>query len=310
MSGLPFSPQRLKLYNWHKWAGITILALSALRLAWRLTHRPPALPRQVLQAMPGWQLKAYHATHHLMYALFFAVPLAGWAYSSMTGFPVVLFGVLPLPDFVAVDKEFAKLFKPVHAILAYTLLALVACTWRRRSSTTSSTATDCCCACVRGAPDFTHPTPPGPSSTPRGPHENALHHARQPGLGRAAGAGRPGRGPGSRREADARQRDRLRQQADGRAGLRQVHEVRRPDRLRPEEARGRQVGFTIDIGSATIGDPETDRELPRRRGSTRPSSRRPASSPAASRRWAAASSRSPASWRSRATARTSSCPSP
>ena len=31
MTDLPFSPQRLKLYNWHKWAGVTILALSALR---------------------------------------------------------------------------------------------------------------------------------------------------------------------------------------------------------------------------------------------------------------------------------------
>ena len=28
MSDLPFSPTRLKLYNWHKWAGVTILALS------------------------------------------------------------------------------------------------------------------------------------------------------------------------------------------------------------------------------------------------------------------------------------------
>ena len=45
MTSLPFSPQRLKLYNWHKWAGITILTLSALRLLWRLTHpaRPDAL---------------------------------------------------------------------------------------------------------------------------------------------------------------------------------------------------------------------------------------------------------------------------
>ena len=45
MTDLPFSPWRLKLYNWHKWAGVTILALSVLRLLWRLTHRPPALPR-------------------------------------------------------------------------------------------------------------------------------------------------------------------------------------------------------------------------------------------------------------------------
>ena len=40
MADLPFSPARLKLYNWHKWAGITIMALSALRLLWRLGHRP------------------------------------------------------------------------------------------------------------------------------------------------------------------------------------------------------------------------------------------------------------------------------
>ena len=28
MSDLPFSPMRVKLYNWHKWAGITILLLA------------------------------------------------------------------------------------------------------------------------------------------------------------------------------------------------------------------------------------------------------------------------------------------
>ena len=32
MTDLPFSPQRLKLYNWHKWAGVTFLALTLLRL--------------------------------------------------------------------------------------------------------------------------------------------------------------------------------------------------------------------------------------------------------------------------------------
>ena len=126
MTELPMSLQRLKFYNWHKWAGVTILVLSVLRLVWRLTHRPPALPRAVESAMPPWQQTAYHATHKLMYVLFFAVPLAGWAYSSMAGFPIVWFGVLPLPDFVPVDKELAKQFKPVHAVLAYTLLALVA----------------------------------------------------------------------------------------------------------------------------------------------------------------------------------------
>jgi cytochrome b561 len=125
MADLPFSPQRLKLYNWHKWAGVTILVLSALRLLWRLTHRPPALPTAIEQAMPSWQLRAYHATHHALYALFFIVPLVGWAYSSAAGFPIVVFGVLPLPDFVPVSKELAEFIKPWHEITALALAGLV-----------------------------------------------------------------------------------------------------------------------------------------------------------------------------------------
>jgi cytochrome b561 len=125
MTDLPFSPQRLKLYNWHKWAGVTILTLSALRLLWRLMHRPPELPAAVTAAMPAWQRAAHHGTHHLMYALFFAIPLTGWAYSSAAGFPIVWFGVLPLPDFVAPDKALAALIKPVHGLLADGLALLV-----------------------------------------------------------------------------------------------------------------------------------------------------------------------------------------
>ena len=126
MADLPFSPQRLKLYNWHKWAGVCILILSVLRLLWRLTHTPPALPGQVVNAMPGWQTAAYHATHGLLYALFFIVPLVGWAYSSAAGFSIVLFGVLPLPDFVPADKALAELIKPWHEITAFAMAGLAA----------------------------------------------------------------------------------------------------------------------------------------------------------------------------------------
>jgi cytochrome b561 len=121
MHELPFSPTRLKLYNWHKWAGVTILALSALRLLWRLTHRPPAdLP------MPAWQRLAAHGAHWALYVLFFLVPLAGWAYSSAAGFPIVVFGVWPLPDFVAPDRALADVLKERHATLAFALAAVVA----------------------------------------------------------------------------------------------------------------------------------------------------------------------------------------
>ncbi|MBS0506351.1 MAG: cytochrome b [Proteobacteria bacterium] len=125
MTGLPFSPQRLKLYNWHKWAGVAVLALSVLRLAWRLMRRPPALPARMLAAMPRWQQRAHHGTHHLMYVLFFLVPLLGWAYSSAAGFPIVFLGLLPLPDFVPVSPALADALKPLHGLAAYALALLV-----------------------------------------------------------------------------------------------------------------------------------------------------------------------------------------
>ncbi|NMM76096.1 cytochrome b [Acidovorax sp. SRB_14] len=124
MADLPFSPQRLKLYNWHKWAGVAILTLSLLRLLWRLTHRPPALPATMVQAMPAWQKWAHHGTHHLLYALFFAVPLIGWAYSSAAGFPIVFLGLVQLPDFVPASDALAEALKPWHQISAYALAAL------------------------------------------------------------------------------------------------------------------------------------------------------------------------------------------
>ena len=121
MSGLPFSPARIRLFNYHKWLGISILTIAALRLLWRLTHRPPPLSDDV----PVWQRRAAHAGHGLLYALFFAVPLAGWAYSSATGFPIVWFGVLPLPDWVSPDKALAKQLETLHAVLAYGLATIV-----------------------------------------------------------------------------------------------------------------------------------------------------------------------------------------
>ena len=125
MADLPFSPQRLKLYNWHKWAGVSILLLSVVRLAWRLLRRPPELPAAIAQRMPAWQTAAHHLTHIALYALFFVVPLLGMAYSSAAGFPIVLFGVLPLPDLLSADPALAEWIKPLHALSAWSLAALV-----------------------------------------------------------------------------------------------------------------------------------------------------------------------------------------
>jgi cytochrome b561 len=121
MADMPMSVQRLKLFNWHKWAGVTILFLSAARLLWRLWHPAPALPT----SMPAWQRSASHLSHGALYVLFFVVPLLGWAYSSAAGFPIVWFGVLPLPDWVPRSRELAESLKPWHGWAAYTLAAVV-----------------------------------------------------------------------------------------------------------------------------------------------------------------------------------------
>jgi cytochrome b561 len=64
-------------------------------------------------------------THVLLYMLLLAIPVTGWLMSSASGFPVVYFGVLPLPDLVAKDKSLADALKLVHYALNKTLLVLV-----------------------------------------------------------------------------------------------------------------------------------------------------------------------------------------
>ncbi len=121
MVGLPLSPEKLKIYSYHKWVGVTAFALVMLRLAWRLTHDAPAPP-----AMPRWQLAIARATHALLYLLMMAVPLSGWLFSSAAGFQTVLFGVLPIPDLLAKDKAAAEALRFIHVFLDYTLAGTVA----------------------------------------------------------------------------------------------------------------------------------------------------------------------------------------
>jgi len=121
MHDLPLSPQKLKIYSWHKWAGVSLFLLVLVRLAWRIGHRPPALP----EILPGWQKVAAHGLHFLLYLLMISIPLSGWLMSSAKGFQTVWFGVLPLPDLIGKDRELGKILEEVHSILNFGLLTLV-----------------------------------------------------------------------------------------------------------------------------------------------------------------------------------------
>jgi len=120
MQDLPLSPDKLRIYSWHKWVGVTILLLVLYRVGWRLTHRPPAPPA----GMPAWQHSAAEFAHRLLYVLMIAVPLSGWLMSSAKGVQTVYFGVLPLPDLLAKNKALGETLASVHQALAFGLAAL------------------------------------------------------------------------------------------------------------------------------------------------------------------------------------------
>ncbi len=121
MSDLPLSPQKLKLYSWHKWAGVTVFLLSLVRLAWRATHQPPLMPWQ----MSKLQQIAAHVGHVGLYLLMLAIPLSGWLMSSAKGFQTVWFGVLPIPDLLPKNKELGDLLLSLHQGLNLLLVVLL-----------------------------------------------------------------------------------------------------------------------------------------------------------------------------------------
>ncbi len=111
------------IYQAHKSTGLTVLVLSIVRLAWRLTHRPPPLPSQ----MPVWQRAASRLMHGVLYVLMLAVPLAGWLVvsSSALGLPTLVYGWLPWPH-LPLAPAFEPRAKVTHRLLAYALGLLAA----------------------------------------------------------------------------------------------------------------------------------------------------------------------------------------
>ncbi len=123
MTGIAgFTLTKLKLYSWHKWIGVTVFGLAVLRVLWRLTHAaPPMVP-----GMPGWQAKAAHGAHMLLYVLMVAVPVTGYLMSQSAGVPVVYFGVWEMPVILQENEALKEMLAQTHAILNYLMAAIVA----------------------------------------------------------------------------------------------------------------------------------------------------------------------------------------
>jgi len=57
---------------------------------------------------------AAHATHIGLYALLILMPLTGFLATNAWGFPLSLFGVLPIPSPLGKDEAIAKVLSLLH----------------------------------------------------------------------------------------------------------------------------------------------------------------------------------------------------
>ena len=115
-------PALRALMGAHKAIGITVLVLTAGRVAWRLAHRPPALPADT----PAWEKGAAHATHWTLYLLMTALPLTGWMMVSGPGArgPGRWFGLFDIPA-LPVGKGVSGLGHDLHGPLGWLMAALI-----------------------------------------------------------------------------------------------------------------------------------------------------------------------------------------
>ena len=112
--------QKLRVYSWHEWVGLTVFGLTAFRLWWSLTHQAPPL------SLPPLERVARRVVHTAIYAVLIIQPITGWIMSCAFGFPVVYLGLVPLPVIVEADPDLAKRMQGIHDLLALTLVALFA----------------------------------------------------------------------------------------------------------------------------------------------------------------------------------------
>jgi len=106
----------------HKAIGITVLVLTAGRVAWRLVHRPPPLPPETR----AWEKGVAHATHWTLYLLLIAMPVTGWLMVSGTDKrrPLDWFGLFDIP-YLPVSKAAGGFGHEAHELLGWLMLALV-----------------------------------------------------------------------------------------------------------------------------------------------------------------------------------------
>jgi cytochrome b561 len=100
---------------------LPILALSVLRVIWRASHAPPALPSSMARA----ESVLATASHWALYIVLFAMPISGYLISAAGGHPVRYFGLFDVPTVVPADPQLARAGLEVHLLGQWAVYALI-----------------------------------------------------------------------------------------------------------------------------------------------------------------------------------------
>jgi cytochrome b561 len=103
----------------HRPLGVAILAFAVVRLANRLTHRPPPF----LATMSRTQRRIATWSEYLLYALLLVQPLTGWAMLSAARFPITLWGPVRLPGIAPHEIDIYGVLRQCHSVFAFLLFA-------------------------------------------------------------------------------------------------------------------------------------------------------------------------------------------
>jgi len=112
---------KLRLYNIHESLGVIVFVIVLIRLLNRHLNPPPSLPDDT----PAAIRLAAHVNHWELYALLVLMPIIGFLATNAWGFPLSVFGVLPLPVPLGKNEEIAKVLSLLHWCGAITIILLI-----------------------------------------------------------------------------------------------------------------------------------------------------------------------------------------
>ncbi|MFB9261935.1 cytochrome b [Bradyrhizobium erythrophlei] len=109
----------------HVWIGLTVLALAAVRITWRIANPPPkVVPTEFGRWLIEWTDPASRTMHYVLYVLLVVVPAFGIALLFARGHPLPLFGLAEIRSPWPADKASARNLETAHEILANLLVIL------------------------------------------------------------------------------------------------------------------------------------------------------------------------------------------